>query len=91
MTTYQKYLVDCRTKANLTQAQVSLALGYKTPQFVSNWERGLSHPPIDVIPQLAALYNIDADNLFELYLRDYLAEISGTLRKKYFKKTKTKC
>ena len=35
------YLKSKRTKAQLSQTEVSEALGYTSPQFISNFERGL--------------------------------------------------
>lgn len=82
---YLKYIAEARQSAGLTQAQVSEYFRYKTPQFVSNWERGLSYPPIKSLRKLAALYNIDANVLFELMLRDYLAAQNARLRKQFHK------
>ena len=39
-----KRLKKMRLKAGLSQRDVSTALGYTSPQYVSNWERGKSHP-----------------------------------------------
>ena len=47
-----------RLQANLTQRQVAQELGYTTPQFISNWERAVSLPPMDVMPKLAKLYAV---------------------------------
>ncbi len=52
-----------RIKAGLSQRDVSNALGYSTPQFISNWERGVSTPPMDAMPKLAELYHADMDDL----------------------------
>lgn len=65
---FGKFLKEKRVKANLTQAQVAKALGYKTSQFVSNWERGLSTPPAFVIKKIAELYNINAKELVGLLI-----------------------
>lgn len=54
-----------REKAGISQKDVANALRYDTPQFVSNWERGISEPSIKSIKQLAKLYNTDANYLFE--------------------------
>ena len=54
-----------RTKAGLTQLQVAKKLGYTSPQFVSNWERGDSLPPMEIFPKLATLLHIDSKELIE--------------------------
>lgn len=64
-----KILKDMRENAGLSQADVAEALNYTTPQFISNWERGVSFPPIKVIPKLAKLYKTDREYLF-VTLRD---------------------
>jgi transcriptional regulator with XRE-family HTH domain len=51
------FLKKCRTKAGLTQSEVADHLGYTSPQFVSNWERGVALPPLDAMPKLALLFN----------------------------------
>lgn len=33
---------EARLKANMSQADVAVKLGYTTSQYVSNWERGLA-------------------------------------------------
>lgn len=50
-----------RVKAGLTQKNVSEKLNYATPQFVSNWERGLSVVASNDIKKLAQILNIDVE------------------------------
>lgn len=52
-------LKELREKSGLTQAELAKALGYTTPQFVSNWERGLCEPPPEKYPKLAKLLNFE--------------------------------
>lgn len=42
-----------RSTAGLTQSQLAKKLGYTTSQFVSNWERGASVPPLKTLPKIA--------------------------------------
>ena len=44
-----KGLKQKRVAAGLSQRDVSDELGYSTPQFISNWERGISCPPRRII------------------------------------------
>lgn len=53
-----KYLRDLRMKRSLSQRQLSRELGYSTPQFVSNWERGLSRPPYHDLGKLARIFRV---------------------------------
>ena len=49
-----QYLQDMRIRAEMTQREVSVKLGYSSAQFISNFERGISSPPLkklkDLIP-----------------------------------------
>ena len=54
-----------RASANLTQAKVAKALGYSTPQFISNWERGVAMPPFIQIRKLVAMYKLDRKMVLE--------------------------
>lgn len=45
-----------RERKGLTQRQVGLALGLKSPQFISNIENGQSALPISMVAALSVLY-----------------------------------
>ncbi|MEN0060017.1 MAG: helix-turn-helix transcriptional regulator [Bdellovibrio sp.] len=77
------YLSQKRLEAGLSQRNVSDHLGYSTPQFVSNWERGVSHPPIGQIKSLAKLYKIDAEEVFKILLKETLKEVEADLRQRF--------
>lgn len=53
-----------REKAGLKQKEVATLLGYTSPQFISNWERGISSPPVKTIKQLANIYKTSPEKLF---------------------------
>jgi len=53
-----RFLRDKRAKAGLTQWDVAHHLKYSTAQFISNWERGVSLPPLEVLPKLTALFGV---------------------------------
>ena len=63
------FLKGAREKAGLTQQDVARELNYSTPQFVSNWERGISLPPLDVMPLLAEVLKISPRNLMDTLFR----------------------
>jgi hypothetical protein len=63
------YLKEKRVKANLSQAEVAEELGYSSPQFVSNFERGLCTPPLSALKQMLSLYNISKKEMVELLVR----------------------
>ncbi|MBK9294407.1 MAG: helix-turn-helix transcriptional regulator [Oligoflexia bacterium] len=58
------YLKNKRLDAGLTQTQASKQLNY-TPQFICNWEKGKSMPPLDKLYQLSKLYKIDSEELIQ--------------------------
>ena len=53
-----KYLKEKRMASGKTQKEVAVVMGYTTPQFVSNWERGLISPPLSSISKIAELYGL---------------------------------
>lgn len=61
-----KLLKKARTEGGLTQGDIAKKLGYTTSQFVSNWERGLSTPPLEALPKLSKLLGIEQDKLVNL-------------------------
>ena len=62
------YLAKQRARAGLTQDQVARQLNYSTAQFISNWERGISSPPLKVLRKLTQLYGIGAEEMFNMLL-----------------------
>lgn len=80
---FSVFLKEARATAGLTQRQVSDKLGYETPQFVSNWERGVSFPPVSQLKILAGLYKISAETLFEHVLEEELRITTEQLKKKF--------
>ena len=77
------FLKKCREAQGLSQRDVSTQLGYNTSQFISNWERGLSQPPIPSLRKLAKLYKIDAETLFNVILEAQVEIVRTTLREKF--------
>ena len=53
-----EYLRDKRVKADLTQGFVAERMGFTSPQFISNIERGLCSPPMDVLKRMVRLYKL---------------------------------
>ncbi len=52
------FLQGARIRSNLSQWDVAKKLGYSSPQFISNFERGLSSPPLNILRILVGLYGI---------------------------------
>lgn len=85
-----KFLKEKRLKAGLSQGAVAKKLGYTSPQFVSNWERGLSRPPVSTLRKIAQIYSISMDEMFEVVLQSTIGEVTADLTEKFFKQGKSK-
>lgn len=59
-----------REKAGLTQREVSDALGYSTPQFISNVERGRCRFPIEKLGRIKKLYRLSVDQTVDMVMAD---------------------
>lgn len=76
---------NLREKAGLTQREVSDTLGYSTPQFISNVERGRCRFPVQKLPKIKKLYRLSTEQVLDLFLTE---EKAGLL--KVFKKAAAK-
>lgn len=70
-----------REKAGMTQREVADELGYTTPQFISNVERGRCRYPIEKLPRIKKLYGLGTEQLVELILREERQTILKQLKK----------
>lgn len=84
------FLKERRRLAGLSQKAVQIRLGYTTPQFISNWERGISQPPFKTLRRLGDLYRISADELFDIVLEDGIEKESSRIYKAFYGKSKVK-
>jgi len=66
-----KFLKQHRVKVGLTQSDVAQRLGYTSPQFISNIERGLCSAPIKHLKDFASMYNLDSEELIGLLLSEH--------------------
>lgn len=75
-------LKEARQKKALTQSEIAKHLGYNTPQFVSNWERGLSAPPIESLKQISEILELDV-----FVVKDYVFNFrANKIAEKVFQK-----
>ena len=58
------YLREKRVKKNITQVEVADKLGYRS-QFIANWERGASSPPVPALRKLVAIYGISQKEVLD--------------------------
>lgn len=59
-----------RTGAKLTQAALATKLGYSSPQFVSNWERGKALPPFKTLPKIARQTKTEYNAYWPVLVKD---------------------
>lgn len=78
------FLKEKRTLSGLSQKDVAVKLGYSTSQFISNWERGISQPPINTLRTLATMYNVSAEQMFNVLLEETMVQVQADLKKKFY-------
>ena len=85
-----KVLKNLRVDAGLSQREVSVKMGYTTPQLISNNERDISLPPMSSLKKLASIYNVETSVLYSAVKTKYMDKISQKLDKKFYgRKAKT--
>jgi len=57
-----------RLKSGLSQGKVCRALGYTTPQYLSNFERGLCSMPLEKLKRMIDMYNMDPEEVVKLMM-----------------------
>ena len=82
--TLAESLKQAREDAQLSQRQVADALGYQSAQFISNWERGISSPPMKTLKKLGELYSISAEGLYDILVEDTLRRVENDLHREFY-------
>jgi transcriptional regulator with XRE-family HTH domain len=80
-----KFLKAHRVELGLSQWDVAKGLGYETAQYVSNWERGVSTPPLKTVRKLGEILNLRADELYDEMLAEALKSAERQLRDQFNK------
>lgn len=62
------FLKETRESSHLTQAEVSERLGYSSPQFISNIERGISVIPLKTLAKMVSLYKANPEIVVRIIL-----------------------
>lgn len=79
------FLQSKRVKAGLSQGDVATKLGYSSPQFISNFERGLCAPPLNKLKMLVQLYDLAGEEVLKLMMKEHerhLRKALGLTKKK---------
>jgi transcriptional regulator with XRE-family HTH domain len=88
------FLANARTETGISQLQLARDLGYTSPQYVSNWERGICGPPLDKLFDLSKILKISPQTLMNMILtetEDYLRNelrLGGKVSKSAGKKSR---
>jgi len=80
MPSFAKYLKESRLNSGLSQGKVAKELGYTSAQFISNWERGLSEPPLKTLRQLTELYGIELGKAYKEILNSRTEAVKSQLQ-----------
>ncbi|QDK39762.1 XRE family transcriptional regulator [Bdellovibrio sp. NC01] len=83
---FAELLRELRVQSHLTQFEVAEKLQYATPQYVSNWERGISTPPVAHLKTLAKIFKYDDELLFEKFLQEEIRVITEDFKKQFTRK-----
>ena len=70
-----------RERAGLTQREVSGLLGYSTPQFISNVERGRCRFPVQKLPKIKKLYGLSTEQVVDLFVSEERTSIMRVFKK----------
>jgi hypothetical protein len=70
---------------NYSQSDLSLLLGYKNGQFISNVERGLCNVPLKMMKRISDVLDIMPDDIKAAILKDHEETLTN-----FFNKTPTK-
>jgi transcriptional regulator with XRE-family HTH domain len=79
-----QFLKEKRVIIGLSQKDIADKLGYSTSQFISNWERGISQPPLQTLRKLSEIYKINADEMFNVLLKTTIAQVEVDLKRKFY-------
>lgn len=79
------FIKKMRLERGYSQADLAYSLGYTSPQFVSDWERGISSPPVKKLPELSQLLKVKPDVLFDLLVTLATEQLLTNLNQEYKK------
>lgn len=70
-------LKEKRIEKGITQMSLARELGYSSPQFVSNWERGMCSPAFDTLPLVCKILGIPKKEIIEIILDETRSELEA--------------
>jgi len=75
-------LAQARLKAGISQIALAKKMGYSSPQYVSNWERGICGPPLDKLHVLSKSLNIDPEIILDMIMDETESYLRSELKLK---------
>lgn len=75
-----KMIKIARLNKGLTQTELATYMGYETPQFISNWERGLSGPPLESLRKICDFIGLKKQLVFKELLELYTKKLERALK-----------
>lgn len=65
-----KYIInnnlrECRKRVNLKQSDVASALGFKSTDRISRWEKGTAYPHVRNLFHMAKIYGVQVEELYK--------------------------
>lgn len=75
-----------RIAKKITQQSLADKFKFKSSQFVSNWERGISVPSITMAKKMCEILKIDKNKYKDAYLADRNVDEMNSFNKKWLKK-----
>ena len=75
---------------NYSQSDLSLLLGYKNGQFISNVERGLCNVPLKMMKKISDVLDIVPEDIKTAILKDHEETLTNFFNKPQVKKTSDK-
>ncbi len=79
------FIKEKRLKKGLSQAELADRLGYASPQFVSDWERAVSSPPIKKLPEISKELGVNLNTLFDLLVDLATTQLKESLNEEFSK------
>lgn len=74
-----RLIKKARQSSGLTQAALAKRLGYRSPQFISNWERAESLPPIHALSKIAKHTKTNYVEFKAILMKDFERTLSKSL------------
>lgn len=85
-----EFLRKHREKMGLTQGEVAEKIGYSSPQFISNIERGVSVTPLHTLAALIKMYKCNQNEVIHLLMKSQREILRDRLGSPKAKKSRKK-